>query len=141
MLSLDTYLPYLVNRAGSQMVARFSNALRAHGIGIQEWRVLALLHQGDGLRLSEIAERSSIEISTLSRLASAMQARGLIERSRDAEDGRALAILMLPAGSSIVEKLLPAALDLERQALAGLGPDEVAQLKVMLEKVFLNLRD
>jgi len=139
-LTLEEYLPYLINRLGSRMVNRFSAALRFHDLTIQDWRVLALLQQTDGLRLSDVALHSSIEISTLSRLVSGMEARELIQRSRDTQDARALAIRLLPLGRSLVEKLLPAARQLELEALAGISESDKARLKLLLNQMFRNLQ-
>lgn len=139
-LTLEEYLPYLINRLGSRMASRFSATLRSHDLTIQDWRVLALLQQTDGLRLSDVALHSSIEISTLSRLVSGMEARELIQRSRDMQDARALAIRLLPLGRTLAEKLMPEALRLEQEALAGIAEGDKAQLKQLLNRMFLNLQ-
>ena len=50
------------------------------GIKLQAWRVLASLYSEDGRRISELAEATSIEISTVSRLVDALGAQGLVEK-------------------------------------------------------------
>ncbi|MEK9971097.1 MAG: MarR family winged helix-turn-helix transcriptional regulator [Ferrovibrio sp.] len=138
-LRLDRYLPYLINRAGVSMATRFSAALREAGVALQDWRVLAALRERDGQRLTELALRTSIEVSTLSRLVGSMETAGLVSRSRDSLDARAIVIRLTPAGDSITIRLTPAALQLEATALAGLNDGEIAQLKMLLERIYGNL--
>src|SRR3546814_5064386 len=58
--SLDGYLPYLINRAGISMANHFGLVLRQAGVSLQDWRVLAALRERGGLRLTELAARTSI---------------------------------------------------------------------------------
>lgn len=138
-LRLDDYLPYLINRAGVAMAARFSAVLRHEGISLPDWRVLAALRERNGQRLTELACRTSIEISTLSRLVSSLEAGGLVTRDRDTEDARAIAIRISPAGEDLSARLTPVAQNLEKTALAGLSETEAQQLKELLHRVFDNL--
>ncbi len=138
-LRLDRYLPYLINRAGVSLATRFSAALRAAGIALQDWRVLAALRERDGQRLTELAQRTSIEVSTLSRLVGGLEANGLVSRNRDSGDARAIAIRLTPAGERVTATLTPAAQQLEAAAVAGLTQDEIAQLKNLLERIYGNL--
>lgn len=138
-LRLDRYLPYLINRAGVSLANRFGAVLRREGISLQDWRVLAVLRERDGQRLTELAARSSIEISTLSRLVGSLEAGGLLTRDRDSDDARAIAIRLTPAGEALAARLTPAAELLEKSALAGLSEAEANQLKNLLHKVYDNL--
>lgn len=138
-LRLDRYLPYLINRAGVSLAARFSTALREAGIALQDWRVLAALRERDGQRLTELAQRTSIEVSTLSRLVGSLEATGLVSRNRDSGDARAIAIRLTAAGERVTAMLTPAAQQLEDAAVAGLSDAEIAQLKSLLERIYGNL--
>lgn len=138
-LQLDRYLPYLINRAGVSLAGRFSTALRETGIALQDWRVLAALRERDGQRLTELAQRTSIEVSTLSRLVGGLETAGLVSRNRDTDDARAIAIRLTAKGEQVTARLTPAAQQLERAAVAGLSEAEIAQLKNLLERIYANL--
>lgn len=138
-LRLDGYLPYLINRAGISMANHFGLVLRQAGVSLQDWRVLAALRERGGLRLTELAARTSIEISTLSRLVAGMETAGLVSRERDSDDARAIAIHLTAAGDSMAAHLTPAAEQLERTALAGFSEAETAVLKAQLERLYGNL--
>lgn len=138
-LQLDRYLPYLINRAGVSLAANFGATLRQAGITLQDWRVLAALREQDGQRLTELAQRTSIEVSTLSRLVGGLETAGMVSRSRDSDDARAIAIKLTAQGSTVTATLTPAAQQLEQQAVAGLSEGEIAQLKSLLDRVYANL--
>jgi DNA-binding MarR family transcriptional regulator len=93
-LNLQTFLPYLLNRAGLRVGLMFSRDIEPFDITLPMWRVMVeLRHNGDH-RLGELSERTSIDMSTLSRLLVAMQRRNLIVRRRSGVDARALSLTL-----------------------------------------------
>ena len=101
------------------------------------WRVLAALHHRDGLRISDLAGLTSIDISTLSRLIGKMEKRCLVTRRRSPEaDGRVVTVVVTPAGQAATRAIVPVAQRYETMALAGFTADEAAALKQMLIRVY-----
>lgn len=139
MFDLANFLPYLVNRAGVRVATKFSRILKPHGLNIQEWRVLAVLYVHGGQRMSSLADLTSIDRTTLSRLTARMVAAKLIERRRTEDDGREVRIVMSEEGHAITGELVPHARRYEEIAIAGLEESEVIALKSMLAKVYGNL--
>ncbi len=138
-LILQDFLPYLLNRAGLRVGLMFSRDIEAFGVTLPMWRVLIeLWHNGDH-RLGELSERTSIDISTLSRLLVAMQRKNLIVRRRSGLDGRALSLTLTPRGLALTEKIVPHAMRYEDAAMDGMSAREVAALKGLLKRVYLNL--
>ncbi|MGE3246368.1 MAG: MarR family winged helix-turn-helix transcriptional regulator [Beijerinckiaceae bacterium] len=139
MFDLANFLPYLVNRAGVRLAANFSKLLKPHDIGIQEWRVLAVLHVHGAQRMSALADLTSIDRTTLSRLTARMETAGLVSRTRAEDDAREVRIAMAGKGQAITDLMLPHARHYEEVATEGLDEAEVAALKAMLAKVYGNL--
>ncbi len=139
MFDLAKFLPYLVNRTGARLAANFSGALKPHGLNIQEWRVLAALHAHGAQRMSSLAELTSIDRTTLSRLTARMEVVSLVVRSRTDGDGREVLVAMSSKGQAVTDDLVPHAQHYEQVAVAGLSEDEIAALKSMLAKVYGNL--
>src|SRR6185436_13522312 len=106
---LDAYLPYLLNRAGSRIASAFGEEMRPLGASLQIWRVLAALREHDGRRMGDLSRTTSIEVSTLTRLVDNMEKSGLVERRRDAEDARAVALHVTAAGRRLTKRILPIA--------------------------------
>lgn len=139
MSSLDSYLPYLLNRAGSRIAAAFSDEVRPHGATLQMWRVLAALRDRDGRRMGDLSETTSIEVSTLTRLVDSMEKKGLVVRRRAAEDARAILLHVTPDGRRLTRRIVPIAKRYERVALAGFKPNEAESLKAALRRLYANM--
>lgn len=139
MLRLDDYVPYLLNRAGARIAQAFADEMRGFGTTLQAWRVLAALRDRDDQRVSELAEHTSIEISTLSRVLDGLQKQGLIARRRAPDDGRVVTLHVTAAGRRLTERILPIAERYERIAIAGLSAAETATLKRLLRQLYTNI--
>jgi DNA-binding MarR family transcriptional regulator len=140
-LVLQDFLPYLLNRAGLRVGLMFSRDIEPFDVTLPMWRVLIeLWHNGDH-RLGELAERTSIDVSTLSRLLVTMQRRNLIVRRRSGLDGRALSLSLTPRGLALAEKIVPFALHYEHVAMDGMSDREVATFKDLLKRVYRNLQE
>ena len=138
-LILQDFLPYLLNRAGLRVGLMFSRDIEPFDVTLPMWRVLVELWHNGEHRLSELSERTSIDMSTLSRLVVAMQRKNLIVRRRSGLDGRALSLTLTPGGLALTETIVPHALHYEDVAMEGMSARQVATLKDLLKRVYLNL--
>src|SRR5262249_19608463 len=136
---LDSYLPYLLNRAGARIAAAFSEDVRPLGATLQMWRVLAALREQDGRRMGDLSETTSIEVSTLTRLGDSMEEKGLVARRRHAGDARAVLLHVSPAGRRLTQRILPIAERYETVALSGFNAGEAETLKTALRRLYANL--
>lgn len=137
---LGASLPYLLNRAGVHIAAAFIDEVGPRfGVTVPLWRILAALLRQDGQRLTELAEHTSIDVSTVSRLVSGAVRRGLVSRHRAEDDARSVAIGLTEAGRALVLQIVPVAQLYERIALSGFDEQEVAQLKDYLNRVYRNV--
>jgi MarR family transcriptional regulator, organic hydroperoxide resistance regulator len=139
MKPLDDYLPYLLNRAGARIAAAFTEVVRGYGITLPMWRVLAALNEADGQRMGDLAGRTSIDGSTLSRVIDAMQRQDLVARQRQGSDARSVTVHRTPAGAALTQKIVPVALHYETAALTGFSGPQAKLLKRMLTQVFRNI--
>jgi DNA-binding MarR family transcriptional regulator len=136
---LSEFLPYLLNRAGVRIGLSFGKDIAHTGVTLPMWRVLVALWQNGDQRLGELSERTSIDISTLSRLLLRMQREGYVVRRRSGLDGRALSLTLTAAGREITEQIIPVASRYEDVAIRGMNPADVARLKRLLVKVYANI--
>ncbi len=137
---ITRYLPYLLNRAGVRIASSFTEAIRSHGVTLPAWRVLAALDHRDGQRISDLAEMTSIDVSTLSRLLDTMQAKGFVERRRaNGGDARVVTVHATETGHAVTAGIVPLARHYETRALAGFSAEEAEALKAMLVRVYRNI--
>jgi MarR family transcriptional regulator, organic hydroperoxide resistance regulator len=140
-LDLGDYLPYLVNRIGTIVADQFgAEALAPHRLSIAMWRVMAVLASNGSQRQIDLADLTSIDSSTLSRLVTRLVHRGLVTRTRSARSNREVAVKLSAKGTALVGRLIPIAHDYETVAIAGLSPQELAVLKRCLRRVYGNMK-
>ena len=139
MSPLDSYLPYLLNRAGARIATAFNDEVRPLGATLQIWRVLAALREQDGRRMGDLSDTTSIEVSTLTRLVDNMEQKGLVARRRDSGDARAILLHVAPAGRRLTQRILPIAERYEAVALAGFNAGEAEMLKAALRRLYANM--
>ena len=141
-LDLADYLPYLVNRVGTIIADQFGQeALAAHGLSIAMWRVMAVLSSAGAQRQIDLAELTSTDASTLSRLVTRLTRLNLVTRTRSASSNREVAVKLSTRGDVLVGRLVPIAKAYEATAIAGLPPQELAMLKRCLRRVYCNMQD
>jgi DNA-binding MarR family transcriptional regulator len=93
------------------------------------------------MRLGELAQLTSIEISTLSRTVATLHRRGLVLRDRSDPDARAVRVALTARGRETTLRIIPLALRCEATALAGFAPEEAEQLRRLLRRLFGNLAE
>jgi DNA-binding MarR family transcriptional regulator len=140
-LDLDNYLPYLVNRVGTIIAEQYgAEALAPYHLSIAMWRVMAVLASKGGQRQIDLADLTSIEVSTLSRLVTRLVRMGIASRTRSASSTREVMIKLTPKGKAQVARLVPVARDYEAAAIAGVRPDELAMVKSALRRMYANMK-
>ncbi len=141
-LNLSDYLPYLVNRVGTVIADQFGEeALARHGLSIAMWRVMAALSANGRQRQIDLAELTSIDASTLSRLVTRLVRTGLATRTRSASSNREVVVALSPKGNALMARLIPLARAIEADARAGLSPEELSVLKRALRRMYANLKE
>ena len=139
-LDLSEFFPYLINRVGSALVERFSaDALDRRHLSIAMWRVLAALSENGGVRQIDVAEMTSTEVSTLSRVITRLMRLGLVDRRRSPKNSREVTVALTPKGKALVAQLVPIALALQDTATRGLSKQERTVVKHALRRMHLNL--
>ena len=139
-LELDSYAPYLINRVGAVLVARFeAEQLARHGLGIAMWRVLAALSATGSQRQVDLGDLTSIDASTLSRLVTRLVRRGLATRARSTTSSREVRVGLTAPGRALLARLVPAARALETTASAGIAAADLAALRRALRRMHRNL--
>jgi MarR family transcriptional regulator, organic hydroperoxide resistance regulator len=139
-LELGDYLPYLVNRVGTIIAEQFGEeTLAPHDLSIAMWRVLAALAANGRQRQIDLAELTSIEASTLSRIVTRLVLLGLVSRARSISSNREVVVALSARGDALVARLIPLAKAVEADASAGLSSEELAVVKRCLRRMYANM--
>lgn len=138
-LDLSDYLPYLINRIGAAFVGRYERDLAQYGLSIAMWRVLAALSTNGKQRQIDVAETTSIEVSTMSRLITRLVRLGLVTRMRSDTSNREVSVELSAKGRALVNRLIPQARKLEGEAIAGIPAAELAVTRETLRRMYRNM--
>lgn len=105
-----------------------------HDLSLTQLRVLAILRDRR-LRMSDLADHLGLEKSTLSGLVDRAEKRGLLERARNATDGRAIDVFLSDAGHELAERLQHDVSRDLRPLTTGLSADDSDTLAVLLTRM------
>jgi DNA-binding MarR family transcriptional regulator len=133
-------LGFLVRSAYRAFTRSLNGKLAAHDIPTSNWSALRVLWRQDGCSQVELAERLHVEKPSLTPVLVSLKRKGLVTLSRNAEDKRKTIILLTPKGRNLKNTIFPLADAVNREATAGLGRDEVIQIKYLLSTVIENLK-
>lgn len=136
---VSSYLLYLLAAASEAASKQFHARVREMGLRVPEWRVIACLHDQDGLMVTQLAHFALMEQSRISRIIDQMETRGLVERHNDEGDGRRVRIYLTGEGQAIGAELVTAAKAHEKQLLKSLPKEDAAHLKPALIALLKSL--
>ena len=136
-------LGFLVGRANAAMRAGFNRAIAGAGIAAttEQWGVLNIVRASPGIIQSEIAERSMKDRTNVTRMLDLLEKNGHIERRSDADDRRSYRIYITAAGVSLLDRLRPLAVAVNKKATRGFTGEERRLLTGLLKKIHANMSE
>jgi DNA-binding MarR family transcriptional regulator len=120
--SLNRSATHLLHRAGQRAADIYADEVRGGGLTPRQFAVLTAVSQQEGLTQTDLVERTGIDRSTLADIVARLLSRGLIQRRRAKDDGRAYAIKLSGQGAKALRDAQPAAAAADTRLLASLPP-------------------
>jgi DNA-binding MarR family transcriptional regulator len=138
---LTDRLPFLINRVGAAMVDFASPGLKHFHLTIPLWRMLAVLaHRGE-LRQIDLAEATSLDPPTVSRLITGAVKKGFVTRTRSNTNNREVTVRLTKKGLGVVEDLVPKMVADEEAAFGNLPEKDIALVKRVLRRMYQNIAE
>jgi MarR family transcriptional regulator for hemolysin len=119
----------------------FNRALAGAGGTLPTWLILVALKQHPYRTQQEIAKAVGIGGPTLTHHLDGMEAAGLVIRSRDGGDRRAVRVEMTEAGDAAFDRLRAAALNFDVRLRDGLSEADIEAVRGVLGRLRENLSD
>jgi DNA-binding MarR family transcriptional regulator len=139
-LDLNNYVPafltFLANKLSSGASAVYR---RRFGIGITDWRIMALLAIEPWSPAGRICEVIGLDKAAVSRSVRDMAALGLVETRVQEGDQRRQFIALTSAGLAMHDRIVDIALERERVLLAEFSEAERRQLISLLARMHARL--
>jgi MarR family transcriptional regulator, organic hydroperoxide resistance regulator len=104
MLKLDHQLCFALYSASLAMTKLYKPLLDPLGITYPQYLVMLVLWEGDKLTVSAIGERLNLDSGTLTPLLKRLEAAGLVQRERSAEDERRVHVQLTAPGRKLRER-------------------------------------
>ena len=97
-LALDHQLCFAMYSASLAMTKVYKPLLAPLGLTYPQYLVMLVLWEGDGITVSQLGERLTLDSGTLTPLLKRLEALGFVQRLRDAADERRVLLQLTPAG-------------------------------------------
>ena len=103
-LALDEFLCFAVYSLGHAFNRAYKPLLEALGLTYPQYVAMVVLWERDDRTVSELGDKLHLDSGTLTPLLKRLEAAGLVQRARDAEDERQVRIRLTRAGHVLKEK-------------------------------------
>ncbi len=132
---LPNLLGYQLRRAQLLMFQSFAESMSKYEISPGQFGVLMIISENPGLNQTRLSGALGIDRSTMVAVLDGLEERGLMARTPSPTDRRSHALLLTPAGKTLLQKVRPALEAHERRIAEPLTERERATLLSLLRRV------
>lgn len=133
---LAEFLPYLLSVTSNAVSGRIAEAYRNRfELNIPEWRVMAVLGDAGALTQRELTAATLMDKVAVNRACKVLERRGLIAREPNARDGRSHHLQLTGEGRAMHARIMPLALEMERQLFDSFSADERESFRRLLDRI------
>lgn len=132
-LALDHQLCFALYSSSLAMTKLYKPLLAPLGLTYPQYLVMLVLWEGDGIMVSELGERLTLDSGTLTPLLKRLQTSGFIERERDSGDERRVRVTLTAAGRAL--KAQAAKVPPQVACASACSLDELAAMTVRLKQL------
>jgi len=140
-LDLTTYLFHLFAVVGRHREARLEAELKPIGLNLARHRALSVISTLEPCTMSELAEFTAVDRTTLTRTVDQLVDGGLVRRTTPREDRRQVVLTLTEQGRRACRRSLRAIFGVNRHILDGLAEGDRRQVARALEAVLGRLVD
>ena len=141
--SLQKMMGFYISRTAFLMSEGIFKEFEKLGYAItaQDFGILNLLWENDGLKHSEIATYTLRDKTTITRRIDGLVKKGILERRTDPQDRRISRVYLSPLGWQIQTKLTDALLNFHLDVLDGISGEDIQTTVNTLTKIISNRID
>jgi DNA-binding MarR family transcriptional regulator len=138
-LDVLTYVFHLFAVASRHREARLDEILQPLGLNLSRYRSLSVIATFEPCAMSELAEYTAIDRTTLTRVVDHLVDDALVARATPPQDRRQVVLTLTDKGRDAYRGSVKAIYRLNRQLLEGLPEDEMRRVARALAQVTVNL--
>jgi DNA-binding MarR family transcriptional regulator len=129
-------IPFAVHRLAARAVAKATDDFAALGLTVAEARVVLVTLQHGPIRVSLIAEYTSLGLSTLSHMLGRLERAGLVRRKRVPDDARSVDVLVTAKGRGIAQRAEVLMMHHQDEYVDGFTPAEIETFRRYLQRSY-----
>jgi DNA-binding MarR family transcriptional regulator len=133
-LDFSTCLVFNTRMAARAVTRRYDAMLRPHGVTSAQFQLLGGIRRGEGMTVTELAERNGIDRTGLTRNIDRLERMGLIA-SRQAAKGNARICDLTEDGEAMVARLTPIWLKAQAEMRELLAPGDFSTTLNVLKRL------
>lgn len=127
-LGLHRLLDFNILQLANRISTDFARLYSTFGIGIPEWRVLAVLGEQGPVTANQICHITYMDRAIVSRAVSELVDKGYVVRQGDAKDRRRIILHLTKGGAVLCSRIVPAARGRQERLLSVLSANEIDRL-------------
>ena len=135
----DDRLAHLVKDATRALVRALQMRLVEHGVTFGHWTFLRILWEHEGLTQRSLSEEAGVMEPTTFSALKAMERIGYVTRRQMPDNRKNVYVFLTPKGRALKAKLVPLAEDVNRVAVTGISPADIARSREILLAIIENL--
>lgn len=134
--SMGELFLYRLSRLQAVAVAPVGRLCQArYGISRREWRLIVVLARHGPMLSSELADQAQLDRARTSRIVTTLADMKLLVREVIPSDRRLAKVSLTPEGRALYDEYLPVVVELNRQLLLALAPEEIEQLDGLMDRL------
>jgi DNA-binding MarR family transcriptional regulator len=142
VLDLDHYIPFLLAAIANKWSRSSSSIYLAEfGVGVTEWRIMAMLALEPRITAYRICQVIGLDKAATSRALRALVGRGLVASWQEDPQNHRKTVELTPQGAELHDRIIRRAHSREEILVSDLSADEVAQLAGMLRRMMQRVPD
>jgi len=140
-LSLEDSLGHIVNRTARALCAMMQKRLNkaGHDVTVEQCALLFNLWRQDGQFQQQLADNTYKDKTSVTRIVDGLEKRHLVQRVLDKEDKRQKRIYLTRKGEHLQQKLKMLAVDVQKECLNDVEPEQWETCKEVLKKIYGNI--
>jgi DNA-binding MarR family transcriptional regulator len=132
-----TYLFHLLVAIDRQRDLRLEERLKALGLTVARYRAIGVIARLEPVNMSELADYSVVDRTTMTRTVDQLVAEGLADRATPPTDRRRVVLTLTDAGRNLYRRAVQVITDLNREMAVGL-PDDLQRTVIRAEEIMLR---
>ena len=130
---------YWVNRLAAAFRTEVDRELRDLDLTRRQVGMLHFIHRAGRVTASELTRSIGVDSTAVTRMIDRLEAKGLVSRSKDPDDGRRHIIELTTAARRVMPKLSRKAHKVEGSFEEGIAPEDIATFHSVLMRMLENV--